>query len=707
MQRIDERAERALEKFKRVRDAASLTKLTLIEKWKENNAFTDMDCMRTPGLVSEAVGLTSLLLLLLAFNEDENVINEEDRAEICRLHKQSLGKIYEYVKEYGYTADPLVECDTDAAESLFSDGGYIDTITWVLSVSILSRRVDINDDVNQGGIVKLDDETRKQYMELMTSSLKLLLNAQREDGMWGFRADNESSGALYFTYSACASLADFLDYVLGEIAYTYSELSDAEMEEMRKKLRDTELLDYLDDALGIDVAEAVTDARAKVQRWLIETCMFDMPALACCDDMNGEANRPFRNRLGMWDHTTSDSELAEFVRYYNLNYTYFLVDMMVSMSADKRFYEMCAGSERARLVELCRTALSGSDKDYYLGDSDDGERIEELWKNIMEQTIHTARARFMQASRTGDLFWNRAELPIAWSHEQSRVKALIRQVYDAKAFKDPSIVPMALRANTMFCYYISEQADMSVDRLFDDILKERASVGASSKYTVGGLWDGNRYNLLVTERSIESIVDYYDYLNKFESAEAEHSTCTEGQAPAAPVCVPVKSELDIALEKKIAEYLAGEDGQRIIAEAVEARLPVAQEQPAPIVTAPTVSGGAIDIKAVTELINMLNSLDITSLSNNKSDERIQLMSALEALYAGLQRLHIRQAIHESNLDKGISGAKAEEKETKAAREISTQLDELAYAMAEDEDLDNPTHQLQFLYQHIKQLANNS
>jgi len=692
MPSVKEKSNKILSKIQKVREAAALTKQTLIGKWNESKAFVDMDSMDSPGLVSEAVGLTSLLLLLLAFNEDENVISEEDRREIANLHKESLNKIYERVTNYGYTADPLVDCDSTDAVALFcgNNAGYVDTLTWVLSVSILSRRVDLpNDNNDLGGIIRFDDKTRKQYLELMVDSLERLLKAQREDGMWGFNADTESSASLYFTYSACASLADFFDYVLGEIAYTYSELSDEDMEKEKIRLTDKTLIKHLDTTLGFDVTKAVENAREKVQTWLIETCMFDMPTLATCEDMNGAENEEFRARLGMWDHTPEgkDKDLREFVRYYNLNYTYFLVDMMVSMSVDKRFAVMCNGSERARLIDLCRSHLSKNEANYYLGKDGSGKKINELWKNAMEQTIHTARAQFMQASRTGAKFWNRAELPIQWVHEEDEVIEQIRNVHDSKKFKDPSIVPMALRANTMFCYYISEQPDMSVDRLFNDILNERANQNSELKNTIAGLWDGEKYSLLITERSVESIVDYYDYLNKFEATELDHTKYT-GDSPVDPP--PAKSEFDVLLEKKIAEYLASEEGKEVITRTVGATPP---------------ADSTINIQAVIDYVTELNTIDVDGqlLNTNASNPAIQLMISLGKLFNQLQNLQILQFVHEAN-KKSSLGMKADE-EKKAMEAVSMQIKQLLSEIVAGGNWNSQGKTLAMLYQILLESAN--
>ena len=105
---------------------------------------------------------------------------------------------------------------------------------------------------------------------------------------------------------------------------------------------------------------------------------------------------------------------------------------------------------------------------------------------------------------------------------------------------------------------------MEVDRLFRDICEELADQDTSD--TVANLWDGNNYNIQLTERSIEAVVDYYDYLNKFECAqlrEAEKGVAVNA-VPATTVAPAEKTPFEKAIDDKIAEYLQSAEGQSLI-----------------------------------------------------------------------------------------------------------------------------------------------
>ena len=128
----EQRAERARRKLEAVLSVATATKDALIEDYKKNGAFVDMDYLAKEGILSESIGLTGLLLLVTAFDDDRaDIITEEDRREIEGILASAIGKLYSWVSEQGYTAAPLV-----AAPKLFNrDFGYVDTLTWVLSTA--------------------------------------------------------------------------------------------------------------------------------------------------------------------------------------------------------------------------------------------------------------------------------------------------------------------------------------------------------------------------------------------------------------------------------------------------------------------------------------------------------------------------------------------------------------------------------------------
>lgn len=677
--------------------------------------FTDKNYMKEPGIIAEASALIGVLLMVEAFYN--NAVDEQgninpaikivedhidflsDIETIKDIQRKSLAQIYAWYEEEGFTARPLIKRGYEDIFNAEDEGAaYVDTLTYVLSATILTRWLD-----TQNKLV-LDDETRTLNMKLLAVSIDLLLKAQHEDGRWGFRADAEAESSLYFTYSAGATLADFFDYILGEIAYTlYPDRDEAEQEAFVKEFKDDELVDEINKLLGTnDIEERVNNARLKIQDWLIDECLPRMPRIAQCEKLSPEIKKDYCEKVGMWE---PDKE-TEYTRYYNLNYAYYLIDLMVIHSTDRRFAEMLrdveteAGKERwNRFRASCEGLLDKQDYKYYFGTKGEvkiNKNTSKLWTNLMAQTIHASRAQYMVASRTGTQFWSIAELKIRWNHSVLSDDCESVEIdKNNNPIQDPSIVPMALRANTNFSYYISKQSDMEVDRLFDDIRNEVATSDGSD--TVANLWDGNNYNIQLTERSIEAVVDYYDYLNKFES-ELLFDALREGSKQVEKVEVPVKTAFETAVDDKIAEYLQSKDGQAMISKAIEARLadiklPTASESAAS-------PSGEPDIQSIIKFISLLNKKNGTK-HNPDGNEFDRLMTVLETLYEKVMQCSIHKTIKN-----GIKGKNQDEIDDKAARASQSIFDQykgLLVTMADNEYLNDEDNKLAFLYNELKDM----
>ena len=540
---------------------ANNTKVALLKSWDENgNAFIDKNKMKTPGMFSESIGLTSLMLMLTAFYEEKTVISDDDIKKICEIHKITLKKVSDWIDEYGFSADPVIPAQK--TKKIFSQTGYIDAMTWVLSTTVFTRYLAKNK------MASFDKESIDISNELMVVSLKGILESQRDDGTWGFIADKDSNKSLYFTYSVSVALADVLDYILGELT------EDERAEQGLAPDIDTEMLKYLDTKLGYSTKDAIFAAREKIQNWLLKDCLVLMPKLAQCSIMDDSE----RNILGVWNHYRMVE--SEYAGYYNLFYTYYLLDMMVSMKADKKFEEWVADS--AKVSELrnhykAQKIMSETDLRFYFGDRFVEGNPEVLWKTYIEESIHASRANYMAASRTGNDFWNMAELDIHWKHDSdTALMGMLKGIYSSDKNTDPTLVPSALRANTLYSFYISNRTDIAIDRLYDDIVGQAA-----------------------TEDSSEAIVDYYDYLMKFSADEDTTAEVVVSKVVAENPVAPVQVTFDGLIEAKIAEYLMSDKGQDIIRQVTagaESAAPVSIQN----------ANGAVDIDVLIKDIEIAN-----------------------------------------------------------------------------------------------------
>lgn len=541
----------AMTRFEKLVAVAKNTKDSLFRCWTDNGeSFIDKDKMKSPGVIAEASGLASLLLFLVAFNEEKGILSDEDCKTIREIHKKSFMKIYSWVENDGFTAEPLIS-KSETVEIFDNNAslGYVDTISWVLSSTILTRFLD------RYHILTLDIDILQKNNELLTKSLGILINSQREDGTWGFLSDKKAYRSLYFTFVANAALADFFDYIMGEIALVTGDDSSLKIE------KDQEMLDYLKKELQDEnIEESIGKVREKIQDWLIYDCLPLMPELAQCNELSDEK----RKKLGVWE----DTKAGKYSNYYNLYYIYYLIEMMVTSSSDVRISELFGeNGENTANIEAVKKyykengLMNSLDVRYYF----DKTNILSLWKNVMEQSIHNSRSEYMSASRTGKQFWDsedgdKSSLKIKWTYPEKTAMADEIEAIQSEIDKciDPCIIPMALRSNIMYCYYISDQPDMTVDRLFENICAQIADADTDTELLFNGLWDNIKFSLTVTERCVEALVDYYDYLMKFDdSVKATVSGA-----------VYEKSKIDVAVEERIFEFLLSEAGSELIRNSV-------------------------------------------------------------------------------------------------------------------------------------------
>lgn len=520
---------------------ASTVKDSLLDSWSEGGCFTDEDKMRNKGMMSEAIGLTSMLLIGVSFDDEPSFWNDSDKAKYSEIVANCVDYLYSEVSNKGFTAEPLVTAK--ASSMLFNkDSGYVDAITWVLSSMILTRYS------QRKGIIEISQQTKEQMMELISKAFGMLLSSQRDDGTWGFMTDPKSKITIYFTYSANATIADFFDYIVGEI-----ESVEVDSEKAGFQYRDEEVLDYLNSSLGYDVEVRASEARRKTATWLVRECIPLLSKLSECIYKEGQDY----SDIGIWEQRARiNDEYYDDVNFIQLYYVYYIVDMLTLTYSDDVFKEIIADPEKLKdLASKYATRMPKPEIRYFFKEIPPSELYEQMYKAIIEQSIQAARNNFMIASRTGNEFWSseQSELRVQWDHEDEDVHYNIQGALNkARDITDPALVPMSLRANTCFCYYISNEKDFSLDRLYQMIIDSRA------KEDDGGcrinLWDDMSYNLQVTERCIEAIVDYHDYILKFGEDDAQEVT---KHAEVAQVIREVsKSDLDLAVEKKIEEYLA-------------------------------------------------------------------------------------------------------------------------------------------------------
>lgn len=508
------------------------TRDKLIQNWKENSAFLDKNLIHDPGLISAAMGTVALLLPVVAMGDEKDLYDKDKLEEIKNIVEISIKKINGFIEQDGFTASPFIAPPRTA--SIFSDGsGYVDSITWVISICALARYACLKK------YMSFSKETDDIILALYAKTLKLLIDAQHDDGTWGFHTDKDCAKSLYFTYSAGTCLADVFDYTFAEIQ---------SVEESNEDIApfigvDTEAVSYIESHGIPDLQNVLSDVRYKLSYWLISKAIPRLPAISDCTELPSD----IAEELGIWDSSTS----KDFgVNYYNLYYTYYIIDLAVQSCSDKDYEKIVAekGETFYSLKEELKTKIRDTDYKYYF-DEDEGCPAKFVLDYI-EQSTHASRYHMASAMRTGVEFWNTkdSELQIVWKHNNPKKQDLIKMLKGSISgnVTEPVIVPMALRANTQYTYYISQQPDVNLDKLFENILSDRGT--KDTDICNSELWDTLSYSLPITERAIEAIIDYYDYVCKYDlQVETEPAKSQNDISKA----VIVKSEIDEAIERKI------------------------------------------------------------------------------------------------------------------------------------------------------------
>lgn len=595
------------DKLSKVFEVIKSTRTKLVNNWKERNAFLDKNAIRDSGLISEAMGCVSLLLPIVSLGDEPKVYDKASLEEVNQILIESIKTINDFIENEGYTASPFA--DSEITSALFGkEKGYVDSVTWVVSVCALSRYAAMKK------LLSFPKEVNNIILKLYAESLKLLLNAQRDDGTWGFMTDKGSKRSLYFTYSAGCCLGDVFDY-------TFAEIKSVEDSNEGTSLNiniDKEAVDYIEANSIPDLKNVLDEARKKLAYWLISNAVPYLPQIAACKDLSPE----IAEKLGIWNSSTKDFAGAN---YYYLYYTYYIIDLTVLMYADEDYANIVKENDLlfTNLKTQLSQSLSSDDYNYYFGIDGTPEKFV---LDFIEQSTHASRFNLSSAMRTGNAFWDstKSELQIIWEHTDPSIENLTKSVTSnmRNPITEPVLVPMALRANTQYTYYISEQADVTLDKLFENILADRSP--KDSRNCLEGMWDNLYYSLPVTERAIEAIIDYYDYICKYDNNTQIANLQEVSINP-----VQIKSEIDEAIERKIEAVIQDKlkDYAAKPAENAEIKIPQTEIDPADLIKPVSIALSIL----TQELSSRLN----TTIS--KGDEVDNAVYALSNLFSVLER----------------------------------------------------------------------
>src|SRR6267142_230570 len=169
-------------------------------------------------------------------------------------------------------------------------------------------------------------------------------------------------------------------------------------------------------------------------------------------------------------------------RHLLLYYTYFVLEMLVTCNLDTFHPEWEDELDEALEIGIYRTRI---DLNRAMKDKTDVEKPgDKPWFEDPDKSTLWIRDWF--SFKEPDLF-----PPVS-----------------KRTIGEPSLIPLSVRCNAQYAYWVADGTDAKMPWLFGLLLDDRNPKD--------GLWD-ERYDLLITERAIEAIVDYFDYVTKYDS----------------------------------------------------------------------------------------------------------------------------------------------------------------------------------------------
>lgn len=376
---------------------------------------------------------------------------------------------------------------------------FTDAASWLLSTALVVHSV--LPDLQERGIDVGDLLARTQ--STIVEALKLLVNAQLRDGGWHFGGFSENgAGHLFFTWGVLQGFADFSDYVLGE---SFDEIGVAP---------DTALMTLVGEAL----IEAFKHSRNRASAFLKRAYL--------------------------------DPALAEGLDYKILS--------TVPTSSSVRISVENVGGEIPLLYSYAylqeSLILNGVDKDGI----PELEYEPATARADMKALQEIIRDRFKRAqAEITDAPDREAAVNISTFFLRARAQKKKGPAPPEYVFKDPSLWPQLVRTFVLYPYYVARTgvpdsfAFEALALLMDDRRSPEEQPGS-------GLWDHDAFNLSVTSRAVEALIDIYDYVELFERTEptSEQPTAPLPPAPAMDLAAMLAEALAPHVRSMVRDHVA-------------------------------------------------------------------------------------------------------------------------------------------------------
>jgi hypothetical protein len=373
---------------------------------------------------------------------------------------------------------------------------FTDTTSWLLSTA-LCFHISLPE-FQKRGIVGGDLPARTK--EAVVESLTRLIGAQLDDGGWSFGGrSSDEHGHLYFTWGALQGYADFGDYVLGESADQIGVGADSDF------------IDYV----GAELIAKFNESRTRSSVFLKSQYM--TPALGNGIDFKVLTTKGSASLLSV---EALGSEIP-------LLYAYaYMQESLILNGVDKEGIPSIGYSASQAREEMQKLQQIISD------------RFESV-KVELRGTPDRARA-----------------VEISTFFLKATGKKKNRPITPEFTFKDPSLWPQLVRTFVLYPYYV-ERTNVPDRFAFDAYRLLTEDRRGAAEEPGAGLWDHDSFNLSVTSRAVEALIDIYDYVELFphEAAPPAGDLASMLAAALAPHLQPLLPNTSTASQEQTSSVL--------------------------------------------------------------------------------------------------------------------------------------------------------
>lgn len=426
--------------------------------------FFSTDSGMKVGYLSDIYGLVGVLSTI---NRYQVKISEETKKEITDYIYYVIDS--EYIKNNLFGLSPYVRQDID--HKLFGLKNYFTgSLTWSLSLFVSIRSMMLK------GELDIDDKYKQKIFDkikyILNQFTTYLVGTKDQPKGWGY-TNGCTEASLFFTYSVLEAYSDFEDNVLfqSDDDSEYFVLLDEDINP--KKVKDQELYMFLEFENGglistwRKLCEKVSDNTYEIYKDILKEGFVD-------DNFLKDINSIQINEILKFNSSNA--------LFNNLYIVFLFIYGYVNNRKDQK--------RNKEVIELIDIVLQNVHNTYNSLKKLDKDYIVDKYNLIFDEPT-TNEDRSREYART----------------------------LNQERLISSTLLPMLIKANNLIAFYVTQYPNKKLkdqfEQLFDNVIKNE------------WVWEGDVFDVLITERYIEAIADFYDYYEKYEKKYIDVNIKTE------------------------------------------------------------------------------------------------------------------------------------------------------------------------------------